>query len=122
MKLRLDEYYYIILDDFDEIEFYMPEELKEKSLEYFNNHSYEEYKKYMEKLYSHINIINTKYNINYIDLEGMYINYTAIIKIDGKYYSFDYYDTSNWNFEDCVKSNEDLKEVHLVEKTIKVYE
>lgn len=35
MKLRLGEYYYIISDEFDEIEDYMPQYMQNNSLEFW---------------------------------------------------------------------------------------
>lgn len=77
---------------------------------------------YLENLYSHIEIIGTQYRTNYIDLEKSYINYTAIIKIEDKYYSFDWYYTWNWDFEDQVDANADLTEVFPKEVTVTEYE
>lgn len=82
MKLRLDEYYYIISDEFDEIEDYMPQYMVEELDKFRESHTPEEAFDYLENLYSHIEIIDTQYRTNYIDLEKSYINYTAIIKIE----------------------------------------
>lgn len=81
MKLRLDEYYYIISD---EIEDYMPQYMVEELDKFRESHTPEEAFDYLENLYSHIEIIDTQYRTNYIDLEKSYINYTAIIKIEDK--------------------------------------
>lgn len=97
MKLRLDEYYYIISDEFDEIEDYMPQYMVEELDKFRESHTPEEAFDYLENLYSHIEIIDTQYRTNYIDLEKSYINYTAIIKIEDKYYSFDGYYENIWN-------------------------
>lgn len=110
MKLRLDEYYYIISD---EIEDYMPQYMVEELDKFRESHTPEEAFDYLENLYSHIEIIGTQYRTNYIDLEKSYINYTAIIKIEDKYYSFDWYYT--WDFEDQVDA--DLTEVFPKEVT-----
>ena len=56
-----------------------------------------------------------------MDLDKSYIAYTAIIKINGKYYSFDWYDTRYWNFEDKVDEDRDLIEVFPKEVTITEY-
>lgn len=122
MKLRLDEYYYIISDEFDEIEDYMPQYMVEELDKFRESHTPEEAFDYLENLYSHIEIINTHYRTNYIDLEKSSINYTAIIKIEDKYYSFDWYYTWNWDFEDQVDANADLTEVFPKEVTVTEYE
>ena len=78
MKLRLDEYYYIIsdeFDEFDEIEDYMPQYMVEELDKFRESHTPEEAFDYLENLYSHIEIIDTQYRTNYIDLEKSYINY-----------------------------------------------
>ena len=43
------------------------------------------------------------------------------IKIKDKYYSFDWYDTRYWNFEDKVDADMDLIEVFPKEVTITEY-
>lgn len=122
MKLRLDEYYYIISYDWDSIEDYMPENMANELDKFSKSHSQGEIFNYLENLYSHIKVINSEYNINDIDLEKSLINYTAIIKIGDKYYSFDWYYTWNWRFEDRVDVDKDLVEVTPRKKTITVYE
>lgn len=121
MKLRLDEYYSIINEEWDDIESYMPEDMAEEFEKFRESHTQDEIYNYLENLYSHIEVINSRYNINYIDLEKSYINYTAIIKIKDKYYSFDWYDTRYWNFEDRVDADQDLVEVFPKEVTITEY-
>lgn len=75
MKLRLDEYYYIIsdefdeFDEFDEIEDYMPQYMVEELDKFRESHTPEEAFDYLENLYSHIEIIDTQYRTNYIDSE-----------------------------------------------------
>ena len=49
------------------------------------------------------------------------INIGIIIKVNGKYYSFDWYDTRYWNFEDKVDADIDLIEVFPKEVTITEY-
>ena len=122
MKLRLDEYYYIINGEWDEIENYMPEDMAEEFEKFRESHTQDEIYNYLENLYSHIEVINNRYNINDIDLEKAYIDYIAIIKINNKYYSFDWYDTWYWNFEDKVDADADLIEVISKEVTITKYE
>mgnify|MGYP000879069351 CR=1 FL=1 len=122
MKLRLDEYYSIINEEWEDIESYMPEDMAEEFEKFRESHTQDEIYNYLENLYSHIEVINSKYNINYIDLEKSYINYTAIIKIKDKYYSFDWYYTWNWDFEDQVDANADLTEVFPKEVTVTEYE
>lgn len=121
MKLRLDEYYSIINEEWDDIESYMPEDMAEEFEKFRESHTQDEICNYLENLYSHIEVINSRYNINYIDLEKAYIKYTAIIKIKDKYYSFDWYDTRYWNFEDRVDTDQDLVEVFPKEVTITEY-
>lgn len=122
MKLRLDEYYYIINWDFDDIEDYMPENMANELDKFSESHSQDEIFDYLENLYSYIKVINSEYNINDVDLDKSFINYTAIIKIGDKYYSFDWYYTWNWRFEDRVDVDKDLVEVTPRKKTITVYE
>lgn len=122
MKLRLDEYYAIISEEWEEIENYMPEDMAEEFEKFRESHTRDEICNYLDNLYSHIEIINTQYCTNYFDLEKSYINYTAIIKIEDKYYSFDWYYTWYWNFEDQVDVDKDLIEVFPKEVTITKYE
>jgi hypothetical protein len=124
MKLRLDEYYYILNRDYEleEIEEYMPEDMAEEFEKFRESHTRDEICNYLDNLYSHIEIINTQYHTNYFDLEKSYINYTAIIKIEDKYYSFDWYYTWYWNFKDQVDVDKDLIEVFPKEVTITTYE
>lgn len=122
MKLRLDEYYAIISEEWVDIESYMPEDMAEEFEKFRESHTQDEIYNYLENLYSHIEVINNRYNINDIDLEKAYIDYIAIIKINNKYYSFDWYDTWYWNFEDKVDADADLIEVIPKEVTITKYE
>lgn len=122
MKLRLDEYYAIINDEWEEIENYMPEDMAEELEKFEESHTRDEIFEYLENLYSHIEVINTQYRTNYIDLEKAFINYTAIIKIEDKYYSFDWYYTWYWTFADQVEVDKDLTEVFPKEVTITTYE
>lgn len=122
MKLRLDEYYAIISEEWEEIENYMPEDMEEEFEKFRESHTQDEICNYLNNLYSHIEIINTRYRTNYFDLEKSYINYTAIIKIEDKYYSFDWYYTWYWNFKDQVDADKDLIEVFPKEVTITTYE
>jgi hypothetical protein len=122
MKLRLDEYYAIISEEWEEIENYMPEDMAEEFEKFSESHTQDEICNYLNNLYSHIEIINTRYRTNYFDLEKSYINYTAIIKIEDKYYSFDWYYTWYWPFKDQVDADKDLIEVFPKEVTITTYE
>ena len=122
MKLRLDEYYFIIKEEWEDIESYMPEDMAEKFEKFRESHTRNEIYNYLKNLYSHIEVIDSKYNINDIDLEKSYINYTAIIKIEDKYYSFDWYYTWYWRFEDQVDADADLTEVFPKKVTVTRYE
>lgn len=122
MKLRLDEYYAIINDGWEEIENYMPEDMAEELEKFEESHTQDEIFEYLENLYSHIEVINTQYRTNDIDLEKAFINYTAIIKIEDKYYSFDWYYTWYWTFADQVEADKDLTEVFPKKVTITEYE
>jgi hypothetical protein len=122
MKLRLDEYYYIINEEWEEIENYMPEDMAEELEKFEESHTQDEIFEYLENLYSHIEVINTQYRTNYIDLEKAFISYTAIIKIEDKYYSFDWYYTWYWTFADQVEADKDLIEVTPKEVTVTIYE
>ena len=118
MKLRLDEYYSIISGTWEGIESYMPKDMVKELLKFELSHNYYEISDYLENLYSYIEVIDSKYNINDIDLEKSYINYTAIIKIKDKYYSFDWYDTEYLDFDEKVNVNKDLTEVFPKEVTV----
>lgn len=125
MKLRLDEYYYIIdyYDwDWEELEKYMSKEIADKFNEFKKIHTDDEFPKYIDKLYSYIEVIDTEYHTSVIDLDASYITYLAIIKINDKYYSF-YYDVCPYRwFEDRIYINQELQEVKPKNKTITVYE
>ena len=118
MKLRLDEYYSIISGTWEGIESYMPKDMVKELLKFELSHNYYEISDYLENLYSYIEVIDNKYNINDIDLEKSYINYTAIIKIKDKYYSFDWYDTEYWDLDEQVNADADLTEVFPKEVTV----
>ena len=121
MKLRLDEYYTIISGTWEGIESYMPKDMVKELLKFELSHNYYEISDYLENLYSYIEVIDSKYNINDIDLEKSYINYTAIIKIKDKYYSFDWYDTEYWDLDEQVNADKDLIEVTPKEVTTVIY-
>ena len=118
MKLRLDEYYSIISGTWEGIDSYMPKDMVKELLKFELSHNYYEISDYLENLYSYIEVIDSKYNINDIDLEKSYINYTAIIKINDKYYSFDWYDTEYWDLDEQVNADADLTEVFPKEVTV----
>lgn len=122
MKLRLDEYYYIISGEWEDIQDYMPEDMAEELLKFEESHNQDEVFDYLENLYSYIEVINNRYNINDIDLEKAFINYTAIIKIKDKYYSFNWYYTWYWTLEDQVNADADLTEVFPKKVTVTRYE
>ena len=123
MKLRLDEYYYILGDyEWEELEKYMPKEIADKFNEFKNTHTDDELLKYINKLYSYIEVIDTEYHISEIDLDASYVEYLAIIKINDKYYSF-YYDVCPYRwFEDRMYINQELQEVKPKKEIIIVYE
>lgn len=121
MKLRLDEYYSIISDEWEDIESYMPEDMAEEFEKFRESHTQDEIFDYLENLYSYIKVIDTKYNTIDIDLEKAYTEYTAIIKIKDKYYSFDWYYTWYWTFADQVEADKDLTEVTPKEITTVIY-
>lgn len=77
--------------------------------------------KYLERLYSHIQVINLEYTILDIDSEKGYAEYKAIIKVNNKYYSFDYYQSPYWSFTDEVDADMDLSEVFPKEVTTVIY-
>ena len=122
MKLRLDEYYYIVSWEWEGIENYMPEDMAKEFEKFCESHNYDEISNYLENLYSYIEVIDSQYNINSIDLEKSYINYTAIIKINDKYYSFNWYDTEYLDFDEQVNVNKDLTEVFPKKVTVIRYE
>lgn len=87
MKLRLDEYYYILNENYglEEIEDYMPEDIANKYLEFCKSHNSDEIDDYLKRLYSYIQVIDLEYTILYIDSEKGYTEYKAIIKVNNKY-------------------------------------
>lgn len=123
MKLRLDEYYYILNADYalEEIEDYMPKDIANKYLEFCESHNLDEIDNYLKRLYSYIEVINLEYTILDIDSEKGYIEYKAVIKVNNKYYSFNYYQSPYWNFEDEVDADIDLTEVFPKEVTTVIY-
>ena len=122
MKLRLDEYYSIISGTWEGIENYMPEDMAKEFKKFCELHNQGEVSDYLENIYSYIEVINNRYNINDIDLEKSFINYTAIIKIKDKYYSFDWYYTWYWTFDEQVNADKDLTEVFPKKVTVTRYE
>ena len=89
MKLRLDEYYYIISDEFDEIEDYMPENIANKYLEFCKSHNSDEVDDYLKRLYSYIQAINLEYTILDIDLEKA--NILSIVDFFGLLYIISFF-------------------------------
>ena len=123
MKLRLDEYYYILNRDYglEEIEDYMPKDIADKYLEFCKSHNLDEVDDYLKRLYSYIQVINLEYTILDIDSEKGYAEYKAIIKVNNKYYSFDWYDTEYLDFDEKVNADKDLIEVFPKEITTVIY-
>lgn len=121
MKLRLDEYYYIINGEWDEIENYMPEDMAKELKKFEESHTQDEIFEYLENLYSHIEVIDTEYKIDDLELDASRVKYIAIIKIGDKYYSFGYWKTHHWYFKDKVDVDKDLTEVTPKEITITTY-
>ena len=114
MKLRADEYNWI-LSEGDTIPEKAPKEIADKIKQYQKTYynddiiTIDKYWQLIKELYSYITIINTQYEIEYIDLEKGYIEYEAIIKIKEKYYSFIYRD-SLYDMDDY-DANQELREV-----------
>ena len=123
MKLRLDEYYYILNENYglEEIEDYMPKDIADKYLEFCESHNLDEVDNYLKRLYSYIQVINLEYTILDIDSEKGYAEYKAIIKVNNKYYSFDYYQSPYWSFKDEIDADMDLSEVFPKEVTTVIY-
>lgn len=119
MKLRLDEYYYIINEEWEGIEDYMPKDMSEELNKFKESHTRNEICNYLDNLYSHIEVIDPEYKID--DLDASRVSYIAIIKIGDKYYSFNYWKTHHWYFKDKVDADEDLIEVFPKEVTITEY-
>lgn len=123
MKLRLDEYYYILNINYgwEEIEDYMPDDIADKYLEFCESYNSDEVYDYLKRLYSYIQVINLEYTTLDIDSEKGYVEYKAIIKVNNKYYSFDYYQSPYWSFKDTVDEDIDLTEVFPKEVTTVIY-
>lgn len=100
----------------------LPEDMANKYIEFYKSHNPEEIENYIENLYSYIEEVDIRNDINDIDLEKSYITYRAIIEIKSKYYSFYWYDAFDWDFEDQVDANQKLVEVIPKEVTITKYE
>lgn len=122
MKLRLDEYHYIINEEWDDIESYMPEDMAEEFEKFRESHTQDEIFEYLEGLYSYIEVIDTEYEIDDLELDASRVRYIAIIKIEDKYYSFGYWETRHWYFEDKVDVDKDLTEVFPKKVTVTKYE
>ena len=99
----------------------MPEDIANKYLEFCKSHNSDEVDDYLKRLYSYIQVINLEYTILDIDSEKGYAEYKAIIKVNNKYYSFDYYQSPYWSFKDEVDEDRDLTEVFPKEVTITEY-
>ena len=114
MKLRPDEYNWILFEG-DTIPENTPKEIAYKIKQYQKAYydgdiiTIDKYWQLIKELYSYITIINTQYEIEYIDLEKGYIDYKAIIKINGKYYSFIYRESPYGS--DGYDVDQELKEV-----------
>lgn len=76
MKLRLDEYYYILNINYgwEEIEDYMPDDIEDKYLEFCESHNLDEVYDYLKRLYSYIQVINLEYIILDIDSEKVMLS------------------------------------------------
>lgn len=122
MKLRLDEYHYIINEEWGDIESYMPEDMAEEFEKFRESHTQDEIFEYLEDLYSYIEVIDTEYEIDDLELDASRVRYIAIIKIEDKYYSFGYWETRHWYFEDKVDVDKDLTEVFPKKVTVTKYE
>ena len=105
----------------EEIKDYIPEDIANKYLEFYKSHNSDEVDDYLERLYSYIQVINLEYTILDIDSEKGYVEYKAIIKVNNKYYSFDYYQSPYWDFENEVDEDIDLTEVFPKEVTTVIY-
>ena len=114
MKLRPDEYNWI-LSEGNAIPENAPKDIANKIKQYQKAYydgdiiTIDKYWQSIKELYSYITIINTQYEIEYIDLEKGYIDYKAIIKINGKYYSFIYRESPYGS--DNYDADQELKEV-----------
>lgn len=124
MKLRPDEYNWI-LSEGDAIPENAPKEIKDKIEQYqkayYNSDiiTIDKYWQSIKELYSYITIINIHYEIIDIDLEKGYIDYKAIIQINGKYYSF-IYRNSPYSSDDY-DVDQELKEVKSTNVVITKY-
>lgn len=94
-------------------------ESKDGCIKFCESHNSDEIYDYLKRLYSYIQVINLEYTILDIDSEKGYVEYKAIIKVNNKYYSFDYYQSPYWNFKD--QADEDLTEVFPKEITTVIY-
>ena len=124
MKLRPDESNWILTEG-DAIPENAPKEIKDKIEQYqkayYNSDiiTIDKYWQSIKELYSYITIINIHYEIIDIDLEKGYIDYKAIIQINGKYYSF-IYRNSPYSSDDY-DVDQELKEVKSTNVVITKY-
>ena len=124
MKLRPDVYNWILFEG-DTISENTPKAIADKIEQYqkayYNDDiiTIDKYWQLIKELYSYITIINTQYEIEYIDLEKGYIDYKAIIKINGKYYSFIYRESPYGS--DGYDVDQELKEVKPTNVVITKY-
>ena len=124
MKLRPDEYNCILFGG-DTIPENTPKEIADKIKQYQKAYydgdiiTIDKYWQLIKELYSYITIINIHYEIEYIDLEKGYIDYKAIIKINGKYYSFIYRESPYGS--DDYDVDQELKEVKPTNVVITKY-
>lgn len=105
-----------------DIESYMPEDMAEEFEKFRESHTQDEIFEYLEDLYSYIEVIDTEYEIDDLGLDASRVRYIAIIKIEDKYYSFGYWETRHWYFEDKVDVDKDLTEVFPKKVTLTKYE
>ena len=124
MKLRPDEYNWILFGG-DTIPENAPKEIADKIKQYQKAYydgdiiTIDKYWQLIKELYSYITIINIHYEIIDINLEKGYIEYKAIIKINGKYYSFIYRESPYGS--DGYNVDQELKEVKPTNVVITKY-
>lgn len=126
MKLRPDEFYYIITKGnvlFEEVPKDIADKIEQYKNEYYTNDSItlDRYWQLIDALYSYIEIIDLAYNIEEINIDENYVIYKAIIKIRGKYYTFNYKDGLDCDYKEQAMPFVELKEVKPVEVTITKY-
>lgn len=126
MKLRPDEFYWIVTEG-DVLPENAPKNIADKieqyRKDYYNtNVAIDDYWRSIDTIYSYIDVIDLTYDMPYIDLEKSFAIYKAVIKIDGKYYTFTYKEGPYCNYKKQAREKDiELTEVTPIKETVTKY-